>query len=118
MREMDRSFRPQYAEEVAKTPENLEYFQLTNANEEMRGIVSEIRSVMRAPTLASLHQLAKQMVRRPSYRPTINKLRRSKDWRDLGALKAELLDLTIMERNKHAKVVVTDIEKQRKADAR
>ena len=37
-----------------------------------------------------------------------------KDWRDLGALKAELLDLTIMERNKHAKAVVTDIEKQRR----
>ena len=48
-----------------------------------------------------------------TYRPTINKLRRSKDWRDLGALKAELLDLTILERNKHAKLVVQDIEAQR-----
>ncbi len=49
-----------------------------------------------------------------SYRPTINRLRRTKDWRDLGALKAELLDLTIMERNKHAKAVVQDIETQRR----
>ncbi len=48
------------------------------------------------------------------YHPKIRKLRRSKDWRDLGALKAELLDLTIMERNKHAKTVVQDIEKQRR----
>ena len=58
------------------------------------------------------------MVRRPSYRPTINKLRRSKDWRDLGALKAELLDMTILERNRHAKVVVRDIESQRREAAR
>ncbi len=52
------------------------------------------------------------------YRPKIRKLRRSKDWRDLGALKAELLDLTIMERTKHAKLVVQDIQVQRKAGAR
>ena len=48
------------------------------------------------------------------YRPKIRKLRRTKDWRGLGALKAELLDLTIMERNKHAKLVVQDIEAQRR----
>ncbi len=35
----------------------------------------------------------------------------------LGALKAELLDLTIMERNKHAKLVVQDIQVQRQAGA-
>ncbi len=29
-------------------------------------------------------------------------------------LKAELLDLTIMERNRHARLVVQDIEKQRR----
>ncbi len=53
-----------------------------------------------------------------SYRPAINRLRRTKDWRDLGALKAELLDLTIMERNKHAKAVVQDVKAQRKATTR
>ncbi len=87
---------------------------LTNANKEMRGIVSEIRSVMRAPDLATLHELAKDMAHNSSYRLTINRLRHTKDWRDLGALKAELLDMTILERNKHAKAVVQDIEKQRK----
>ncbi len=48
------------------------------------------------------------------YRPRIRKLRRSKDWRDLGALKVELLDLTIMERNRHAKTVVLDVKAQRR----
>ncbi len=76
--------------------------------------MSEIRSLMRAPDLATLHELAKELARRPSSRPTINKLRLSKDWRSLGALKAELLDLTIMERNKHAKAVVQDNEAQRR----
>ena len=71
---------------------------------------------MRAPTLAALHELAKEMSRNPSYRPTINKLRRTKDWRDLGALKAELLDLTIMERNRHAKVIVLDVKAQRREE--
>lgn len=36
------------------------------------------------------------------------------DLETMGAIKAELLDLTIMERNKHAKAVVQDIEAQRK----
>ena len=57
--------------------------------------------------------MAKEMGRNQRYRPTINKRRGTKDWRDLGALKAELLDMTILERNKHAKAVVLDIEAQR-----
>ncbi len=118
MREMDRTYRPQYADELEQTRENLEYRQLTAANREMRGIVREINSVMRAPDLATLHELAKDMAHNSSYRLTINRLRHTKDWRDLGALKAELLDLTIMERNKHAKAVVQDIEAQRKEAAR
>ena len=118
MREMDRTFRPQYAKEIENTPENLEYRQLAGANKEMRGIVSEIRSVMRAPTLAALHELAKEMARNSRYRPTISKLRFSKDWRDLGALKAGLLDMTILERNRHAKLVVQDVEAQRREAAR
>ncbi len=58
------------------------------------------------------------MTRNPSYRPKIRKLRRSKVWRDLGALKTELLDRTIMERNKHAKTVVLDVKAQRREVAR
>ncbi len=44
----------------------------------------------------------------------VNRLRLSKDWRDLGDLKRGLLDLWTEERNKHAKAVVLDIEAQRK----
>ncbi len=54
------------------------------------------------------------MARDKKLRPKINRLRLSKDWRDLGNLKRELLDLWTEERNTLAKAVMQDIEAQRK----
>ena len=47
------------------------------------------------------------------FKAKVNRLRRTKNWRDLGDLKRELLDLWTEERNAYAKEVMTDIEKQR-----
>ncbi len=44
----------------------------------------------------------------------VGKLRLSKAWKDVGALKAELRDLWVQERNSLAKRVVQDVEQQRK----
>jgi hypothetical protein len=57
---------------------------------------------------------AARLVRERRFRPKINRMRRSKAWRDLSDLKRELLDLWTEERNAYAKEVMTDIEAQRK----
>ena len=49
-------------------------------------------------------------------RPKIAELWRPKDWQDLGALKAELLDMAILGRNAYAKMVVQDIKAQRRRE--
>ena len=113
---MARTYRPQYADELEYSRENLEFNQLSFARDKMRDRTAEIRSVMRAPDLATLHELAKEMAYSPTYRPKIAQLRRSRDWRDLGALKAELLDMAILERNAYAKRVVLEIEAQRQGN--
>ncbi len=70
--------------------------------------------VVNAPDLPTLQQHAAGLARERSLRPKINRLRLSKDWRDLGDLKRELLDLWTEERNVLAKEVMQDIEAQRK----
>ena len=61
-----------------------------------------------------MQQHAADLARDKRLRPKINRLRLSKDWRDLGDLKRELLDLWTEERNTLAKEVMRDIKAQRK----
>ena len=79
-------------------------------------ITGNIRSVMYAPDLAALQKFAMERARGKTLRPKIMSLRRDpKVWGDLGALKAELLDLWIMEKNALFKRVVLDVKAKRKA---
>ncbi len=73
-----------------------------------------MRLVVDMPDLPTLQQHAAALARERSLRPKITRLWLSKDWRDLGDLKRELLDLWTEERNTLAKEVMQDIEKQRK----
>ncbi len=102
------------APKPADAPENLEYGQLTRAQDGMRGISAEMRFAVNAPDLPTLQQHAAGLARDKGLRPKINRLRRSKAWGDLGDLKRELLDLWTEERNTLAKEVMKDIEAQRK----
>jgi ribosome maturation protein Sdo1 len=43
----------------------------------------------------------------------IAKLRRSNDWRDLGALKREMIDIWVIQRNYLLKNIVKDVESQK-----
>ncbi len=74
-----------------------------------------MRRVVDAPDLPGLQGYAADLARDTRLRARITKLRRSKAWRDLGDLKRELLDMWTEERNRLAKDVMLDIEKQRKA---
>ena len=77
-----------------------------------------MRFVVNAPDLPTLQRHATDLARDKLLRPKINRLRLSKDWRDLGDLKRELLDLWTEERNTLAKEVMQDIEAQRKGAGR
>ncbi len=73
-----------------------------------------LSAALHLPDLPSLQQHASDLGREKHFRPKINRLRLSKNWRDLGDLKRGLLDLWTEERNALAKAVMTDIEAQRK----
>ncbi len=73
-----------------------------------------MRLVVDTHDLPTLQQHAADLGRDKLLRPKINRLRRSKAWRDLGDLKRELLDLWTEERNTLAKEVMQDIEVQRR----
>ena len=73
-----------------------------------------MRLVVDTPDLPTLQRHAADLARDKRLHPKINRLRRSKAWRDLGNLKRELLDLWTEERNTLAKEVMQDIEVRRK----
>ena len=112
--DMDRTGRPDFATELERTRENLEFNQLDRASKAMRSISREMRRVVDAPDLRTLRQYGADLARDKRLRPKIDRLRRGKVWDDLGDLKRELLDLWTAERNDLAKRVILDIEAQRK----
>jgi hypothetical protein len=118
MRHMGRTYRPDFAAELEHSQENLEYNQLSGAQKSMRGLSAEMRAVVDMPTLPGLQKYAVDLARDRKLKPKINRLRRSKAWRDLGDLKRELLDLWTVERNALAKEVMREIEQGRKETAR
>ena len=118
MRHMDRTFRPDFATEIERTPENLEFGQLSKAQKRMRTISAEMRRVVDIPDLRSLQENASDLGREKHFKAKISRMRRSKAWRNLGDLKRGLLDLWTEERNAYAKEVMLDIAKQRKGATR
>ena len=114
MRHMDRTYRPDFAKELERTRENLEFNQLDRASKAMRTISREMRRVVDAPDLSSLQRYGVDLTCDLRLRPKINRLRDGKAWGDLGDLKREMLDLWTEERNTLAKKVMLDIEAQRK----
>ncbi len=103
-----------FAAEIERTPENLEFGQLSNAQKRMRTISAEMRRVVDIPDLRTLQQHASDLGREKHFRPMIGRMRHTKVWRNLGDLKRELLDMWTEERNAYAKEVMLDIEKQRR----
>ena len=112
MREMDRTFRPKYADDLERSEENLRYNQMQSVNRAVRGVRNEIKQVQRARTLDQLHAYANNLGREKRLGAKIGKIKLSRQWRDLGGLKRQLLDLWIGEKNDILRTVVEDIEEQ------
>ncbi len=62
-----------------------------------------------------MQAIANEYGREPDRRKLIAGINRSTDWRDIGALKRELIKMWIAERNEFAERVVKDIRAQEAA---
>ncbi len=113
MRQMDRAFRLDIGDELANSPANLKFSQLSRANKIVRAFGNEIRIVQQTRALADLQGYAARLGREREFRADIGKMRASEDWSNIGGLKLRLLDMWIGRGNEVFKDVVTDVEGQR-----
>ena len=113
MRENDRRYRPDLADELELSQENAEYDQMQNAREQMGAIRNEMERVREVSDLSELHDIADDRAKAIKKPSVSRKWKRPKVWRDMGALKAALLDSLLQERNDFAESVVRDVEAQR-----
>ena len=118
MNKMDRDYRPEVADLLEKTPQNLEYNQLTAVNKTVQAINAEMNRILKARTLPQVQAVADEFGKEKQFARFIVRLRLSKNWRDMGLLKRELRDLWLSERNALFKEVVKDVEAQRKQQRR
>ncbi len=114
MRQMDKSYRPEIAGELERTPENLAYGQLTRANKQMRAISREIARVAWAKSLPDVQRLIQDRARATRRPGLMGELRGKGAWEDIGALKAWLRDNLVGERNRYAREVVKDVKARRR----
>lgn len=112
---MDRANRPDWAEKLAASRENLEYEQMGLAGKEARAIGNQLKAVQLAKGLEGTRALAVEWGKDRNRRDYFVGLRKSKKWNDVGALKSELLTYWIEVRNDLFELVVKDIEAQRDA---
>ena len=113
MRQMDKSYRPEIAGEIERTPENLAYGQLTRANKQMRAVSREIAQVAWAKSLPDVQKLVEQRARATRRPGLMLELHGKGAWNDIGALKAWLRDDLVGERNRYARSVVKDMAGKR-----
>ncbi len=116
MRLMDKANRPDIADELEAERANALFGQLEFGRKAASAIGQEISRVQAARTLDELHAVADDLAREKALKPVIAKLRRSGDWNDLGALKRDLIDFWVVQRNALLKRIVKDIEAQREAE--
>jgi hypothetical protein len=116
MRDQDRRSRPDIADDIENQQANREYNSLSGADKIMRAVAAEMKQVSYAPTLPELQAYAGKLVREKRLQERLVEIRRSKSWNDLGALKRDLLDLWIFERNRVAKAVMEEVGAGRKAE--
>ena len=113
LRFMDRTFRPQIADEMEHDPKNAEFGQMSFADTHLRAIRREIEQVMRAPSLTHVRDMAQQRGMLPSRKGLVAQAKRSGAWNDLGALKRLMMDDLVKERNEFAKRVMNDVRARR-----
>lgn len=116
LRHMDKTFRPEIADEMENRRENLLYQQMQRAAKQLRAINQDMARVLYANDVEPLHDLVRERARVTKNSRLEDRLRQSGAWYDVGRLKRELRDDLVREQHKFAKEVITDIEKQKEQE--
>ncbi len=80
------------------------------ANKRMRSFRAEVARVRDARTLPEVRKIAREYRRERDRRARMDRLSQSSHWKDIGALKRELIEMWIAERNRFAERVVKDMK--------
>lgn len=96
--------------------ENLEYGRLHGAEGIMRNLIKTQRMVTDAGTLKKVQSLTEEYAKAMRQRGIIGRLKARGYWRDIGALKSELLDEIGKAKRHVAKLAVQDIKRIRKTE--
>ena len=113
MKAMDRNARPEIADELEFTRENLAFGQMSFAKKQMTIIRRDLDAVSFARTLEEAQEIATQRARFTKRPKLVQDLQRRRIWGDLGALKRWLEDDLLRERNEFARRMMKDIEAER-----
>ena len=112
MRFMDKTHRPELADEMEHRRENSMYSQMQFANNQMRAFRAETGRILTARSLEQVQAIANEYSTEPDKKRFVRRLKRSDDWNDLPALKRSLLEFWVAERNAFAESVVKDVKAQ------
>ncbi len=112
MRLMDRTNRPEIADELEFARQNLQYNQLSKAAQTMTAFSREMKAITFATDLQATQAIATEMARDPGLRAAVRRIRVSTAWNDTGALKRDLMDIWLRQRNAFVREVVKDVEAQ------
>ncbi len=96
------------ANEIAPTPENMRYQQLSHANQQLRVFHTEIERAEAATTLPEVRQIA-HIIDRTSNANVVATAKAAGQWGDIGALKRVVLDEITRQRNAFAKGVMQGV---------
>ncbi len=113
LRHMDKTYRPDIADDIENKRENLLYGQLSRAEKQLRAINQDMARVLYARDIEPLQELARERAKISTKRGYEDRLRRSGAWYDMSKLKRALRDDLIVEQHRYAKDVIEDIEKQK-----
>jgi len=114
IREMDRTYRTGYADELENSPDNQEYKYLTKAEKVVQSYRREMLDIIYMPDLETTRKYAATLAHDKEFSKPIYKIMKSEAWNNLPILKRDLLELWIQKRNLYLEEVVKNSEKERR----
>lgn len=113
IREMDRTYRTGYADELENSPDNKEYKFLTHAEKVVQDYRREMMDIIYMPDLDTTRKYAADLAHDQEFSKPIYKIMKGESWKKLPLLKRDLLELWIKKRNLYLEEVVKDSKKER-----
>jgi hypothetical protein len=98
--------------DLAHSPENLGYRQMTFADQRLQGITKQERALYSADTLAEVQKFADYRAQLTKAPDLVAKAKQAGAWNSIGGLKRFLLDGLVRERNEFARNVMENVHQR------